>query len=352
MFGPMEPAAQRRYNPLRREWVLVSPARTQRPWQGETAAPAPPAPAYAADCYLCPGNLRAQGARNPQYSGTFAFDNDYPALTVNAGDSGGQEGGIIRGMSERGRCRVLCYSPRHDLTLATLPPAEIARVVAAWQEEFATLGGEPDIGCVTIFENRGAMMGASNPHPHGQIWATEHVPSIVALEQTAQGEYATAHGSCLLCQYLEWEERGAGGERTVCANDHFVVLVPCWAVWPFETLLLPRRHVAHLGQLRGDEAEALAELLHRIAVRYDNLFETAFPYSWGFHASPTDGSRHPEWHLHAHFYPPLLRSASIRKFLVGYELLGEPQRDLSPEAAAARLRAVSERHYTVGRENS
>ena len=334
----------RRYNPLTGEWVLVSPHRMTRPWQGQLEARAPSPPAYDPTCYLCPGNARAGGQRNPPYEDVFAFDNDYPALVSGVPDRCMDfEGrGVLVARAEAGVCRVICFSPRHDLHLSRMSVEDVTRVVVLWQTELRELGARPAIRYVQIFENRGAMMGCSNPHPHGQIWASACVPNELLKEQRAQEAHLASRGRCLLCEIGEVET--ALAERVVCANEHFVVLVPFWAVWPFETLVVSRRHVASLAELDRGESEALADVLRRIVVRYDNLFATSFPYSMGVHQQPTDGGPHPEWHLHAHFYPPLLRSASVRKFMVGYEMLATPQRDLTPEYAAARLRETSERY--------
>jgi UDPglucose--hexose-1-phosphate uridylyltransferase len=341
----------RRYNPLSREWVLVSPHRTQRPWQGQVEqTPPEQRPAYDPKCYLCPANERAGGERNPNYEHTFVFTNDFAALlldtpegefTRGAGSMGGMP--LLRAVSERGTSRVVCFSPRHDLTLAEMDVADLARVVDIWVAQYEDLGANPLIGYVQIFENRGAMMGASNPHPHGQIWATEHVPLNVAHEHDAQAEYYTANRRTLLSDYLALELED--GARIVCANDHFAALVPFWAIWPFETLVISRRPVSALPDLDSAERAGLADILKRLTTRYDNLFQVSFPYSMGFHQRPTDGPAHPEWHLHAHFYPPLLRSATVRKFMVGYELLAEAQRDITAETAAERLRFQPEKHY-------
>jgi UDPglucose--hexose-1-phosphate uridylyltransferase len=337
----------RRYNPLSREWVLVSPHRTQRPWQGQVEQTAPEQrPAYDPACYLCPGNQRAGGDRNPAYDRTFVFTNDYASLLLDTPDGAFERGnGLIRAESERGTGRVVCFSPRHDLTLAEMAPAALTQVVDVWVEQYQELGALPQIGYVQIFENRGAMMGASNPHPHGQIWATEHLPLNVAREQDAQAEYFAAHGRTLLADYLalELEE----GTRIVVSNEHFVALAPFWAVWPFETLVISRRPAGALPDLAADERAGLADILKQLTTRYDNLFQISFPYSMGFHQRPTDGAAHPEWRLHAHFYPPLLRSATVRKFMVGFELLAEPQRDITAESAAERLRAQPEQHYRL-----
>jgi UDPglucose--hexose-1-phosphate uridylyltransferase len=334
----------RRYNPLTDEWILVSPHRTERPWLGQVEKPAAESRlAYDPACYLCPGNARAGGKRNPRYDGTFVFENDYAALLPDTPTAAQDERSLLRAASERGLCRVICFTPRHDLTLPEMSPEEIRRVVEVWIEQSGALGALERIQSVQIFENKGAMMGASNPHPHCQVWANEHVPTEPAKELRSQGEYRNAHGSCLLCDYLALEIKR---ERVVVANEHFVALVPFWAVWPFETMVLGRRHVGSLADLDDAERDALADIVKRLTTRYDNLFEVSFPYSMGFHQSPTDGAAHPEMHLHAHYYPPLLRSATVRKFMVGYELLANPQRDLTAETAAARLRELGDVLYS------
>lgn len=340
----MEDHPHRRYNPLTREWILVSPHRTKRPWQGQVEKPpGGKKPEYDPNCYMCPGNERAGGARNPDYEGTFLFDNDFAALLQYTPRGESNCGGLLIARSERGLCRVVCFSPRHDLTLAEMDVASIRQVVGVWIEQYLELGAQPFINYVQIFENKGAMMGCSNPHPHGQIWSNESLPSEPAKEHTAQADYLSKRDSCLLCDYLALEQ--VAGERLVCQNDHFLALVPFWATWPFETMLLSKRHVASLADLGDDERDGLADIIKQLTVRYDNLFEVSFPYSMGFHQQPTDGQAHPHWHLHAHFYPPLLRSATVRKFMVGYEMLAEPQRDLTAEASAARLRNLSEVHH-------
>jgi UDPglucose--hexose-1-phosphate uridylyltransferase len=337
-------APHRRLNPLTREWVLVSPHRAARPWLGQVEqVPVEDLPPYDPTCYLCPGNTRAGGARNPDYASTFVFDNDFAALHPTAAEAPAQSSPLLAAAPEPGLCRVICFSPRHDLTLPELSPAQVEAVVHAWAEQTRDLGGHGFVRYVLVFENKGALMGCSNPHPHGQVWASGHVPNEPAKELAAQADYWRERGACLLCDYLAEETRR--GERVVTANQHFSALVPFWAIWPFEILLLAHRHVASLTALTPDEATGLADLLRRVTARYDNLFEISFPYSMGFHQAPTDGQPHEAWHLHAHFYPPLLRSATVKKFMVGYEMLGMPQRDLTPEAAAERLRALSERHY-------
>jgi UDPglucose--hexose-1-phosphate uridylyltransferase len=334
----------RRWNPLLREWILVSPHRTQRPWLGQVAAPAvPPRIEYDPTCYLCPGNPRAGGARNPAYTSTFVFDNDYAALLPDAPAIEVDREGLIVARTERGICRVVCFSPRHDLTIPRMTPEEVRRVVDVWTEQYRELGAVPWIQHVQIFENRGSLMGASNPHPHCQIWANGGVPNQPARELAAQREYQKTHGSCLLCAYSEMEL--ANRERIVCENEFFLALVPYWAVWPFETMILSRRHAPSLLEFSEPERDALAAILRSLTIRYDNLFATSFPYSMGFHQQPTDGQTHPEWHFHAHYFPPLLRSATVQKFMVGYELLASPQRDITAESAASALRELTEAHY-------
>jgi len=325
----------RRFNPLTGEWVLVSPHRTQRPWQGQVEpAAAPPQPAYDPECYLCPGNPRAGGVRNPPYDSTFVFDNDFAALKPATPPDRFQRDGLLIAEGEPGICRVVCFSPRHNLTIANMDLPDLRRVVDVWVEQFADLGARPFINYVQIFENRGAMMGASNPHPHCQIWSNHTLPNEPAREQRA----FLSRSACLLCDYAALER--ASAERTVEENDAFLVVVPFWAVWPFETMVLSKRHLTAVDQLADAGRTALADILQRTTARYDRLFGVPFPYSMGFHQRPTDGAPHDEWHFHAHFYPPLLRSATVRKFLVGYEMLGSPQRDITPEAAAHRLRQV------------
>ena len=329
----------RRFNPLTREWVLVSPQRTQRPWQGQIEASARVhVPPYDPTCYMCPGNARAGGARNPQYASTLVLENDFPALLPQTPDAvlDLEQRGLLVAQGEPGVCRVICYSPRHDLTLATLDAGAIREVVKLWTEQYSELAALPAINYVQVFENRGGMMGASNPHPHCQVWANATMPNLPEREQLAQRDYREASGSCLLCDYLQLEARQA--ERLVLQNDHFLALVPFWAIWPFETMVLPRRHVAGMDQFTTAEITALATLLQELTRAYDRLFNVSFPYSMGFHQRPTDNGAHEEWHLHGHFHPPLLRSATVRKFMVGYELLASPQRDITPEEAAARLR--------------
>jgi UDPglucose--hexose-1-phosphate uridylyltransferase len=332
----------RRFNALSNEWVLVSPHRATRPWQGEVAKlKTTPEPQYDPNCYLCPGNMRAGGVRNPQYETTFVFENDFAALKPQTTpDHLDVEGmGLLVAEGEPGTCRVICFSPRHDLTLATMSPADIELVVHTWMGQFRELSGLDSINHVQIFENRGTMMGASNPHPHCQIWATCSIPQEPTKELIAQRAYLRTHGTCLLCDY--WALEGRQQVRIVCENDQFVAMVPFWAVWPFELLVCSRRHIGSMNDFSPEDARALSDILHRVTSTYDKVFDVPFPYSMGFHQSPCDGEQHPEWHFHAHFYPPLLRSASIRKFMVGFEMLGTPQRDITAEIAAERLREVA-----------
>jgi UDPglucose--hexose-1-phosphate uridylyltransferase len=335
----------RRWNPLRQSWVLVSPHRAQRPWLGEVGQQAAPSEiAYDPQCYLCPSNQRAGGAVNPAYEGVFSFVNDYAALLPDSPSvTEPPASPLLVAEPARGLCKVLCFHPNHSLTLARMTRAEIYRVVDAWTQEYKELMDLGWIEYVQIFENRGAMMGASNPHPHCQIWATGFVPDEPASETQAQREHLNRTGRCLLCDYLAAES--AAQERVVFQNEHFAALVPWWATWPFEVLVVSRRHLGALPELSLNEREGLADVLKRLTTRYDNLFQTSFPYTMGFHQSPTDKQAHPEWHFHAHFYPPLLRSATVRKFMVGFEMLGMPQRDITPEAAAQRLRACPEEHF-------
>lgn len=327
-----------RLNPLTGEWLLVSPQRLQRPWQGQVERETiDTLPHYDAACYLCPGNIRANGARNPDYTGPFVFDNDFSALSAQgAAQSTNTE--LIKCRSETGRCQVICYTERHDLRLATMQPAQVRSALEAMFGVFAKLEQQDDIAYVQVFENRGAMMGCSNAHPHAQAWATSSLPTEVDKESRSQLDYFTRHGSSLLVDYLAAEMDHA--DRIVTATTDFVALVPYWAIWPFEVLILPRRAISGPGDLTAGECSSLADMLQRVLAGYDKLFETSTPYSMGFHARPADGKQHPEWQFHWHIYPPLLRSATVRKHLVGFEMLAMPQRDLTPEAAAERLRSA------------
>lgn len=335
--------SHRRLNPLTGDWILVSPHRANRPWRGQVEpGESEFALEYDPSCYLCPSNERANGDHNPSYVGTYAFDNDFPSLLLDAPTTKLDEHGVLVAHGEPGACRVLCFTPRHDRTLARMRIDEIAAVVTAWKEEYLALGSLPEIASVQIFENRGEMMGASNLHPHGQIWSTASVPNELRKETASLGSWAK-RDSCLLCEYKDVEE--SARERIIDANPSFFTVVPFWAMWPFETLILPRRHMTGIDAMTDKESTQLAEAISDLTIRYDNLFETRFPYSMGVHQRPTDGLAHEEWHFHLHFYPPLLRSASVRKFMVGFELLEEPQRDITPEAAAKRIRDVGSLHF-------
>ena len=339
----------RRYNPLTGEWVLVSPHRTDRPWLGQVErTPGEARPQHDPKCYLCPGNARAGGFRNPQYDSTFVFTNDFAALLPDAPASEAGKHRLLRSENEQGTCRVICFSPRHNLTLPQMAAGDIRRVVDVWAAQVAELGRT--YRWVQVFENKGAVMGCSNPHPHGQVWAGSELPNEPCKEDERQRAYFDECQRSLLSDYGELERQQ--GERRVVENEHWLAVVPYWAVWPFEVLLLPRRHVLRLPDLVEGERDALAQILKRLLTRYDNLFETSFPYSMGWHGAPTGpdagsvSESYPYWQLHAHFYPPLLRSAVVKKFMVGYEMLAEAQRDITAESAAARLREMPEVHYT------
>ncbi|MCP5097479.1 MAG: UDP-glucose--hexose-1-phosphate uridylyltransferase, partial [Chloroflexi bacterium] len=334
MFDPTE-HPHRRYNALTGEYVLVSPHRMKRPWQGQVEKVVEAQrPSHDPTCYLCPGNERAGGKSNPQYSSTNVFTNDFRAMLPDVPVAGESEHPLLRTVDVRGTCRVICFSPRHDLTLPEMPVADIRKVVDTWSNELTELG--KTYRWVQVFENKGAVMGCSNPHPHGQIWTSDKLPNEPQKEDRTQRAYFTKNGSPLLLDYahLELEKK----DRIVVQNEHWVTAVPFWALWPFELILLPRRHVLRLPDLTNDERTALADILKRTLTRYDNLFETSFPYSMGWHGAPNAESDQTHWQLHAHFFPPLLRSATVKKFMVGYEMLGEAQRDLTAEQAAARLR--------------
>lgn len=332
----------RRYNPLVGNWILVSPHRTKRPWQGkQETPPQDEQPRYDSSCYLCPGNVRANGQQNPQYTSTYVFTNDFAALLPQVPQAPTPPHPLMQTQSVEGTCRVICFSPRHDLTLPEMQVKEIEKVVHVWAEQISELGKK--YTWVQVFENKGAIMGCSNPHPHGQVWAGMGLPNEPFAENREQENYFREQNSVLLLDYLQLERKQR--ERIVVENEHWIVVVPFWATWPFETLLLPRRHVLRLPDLSGEERLSLAAILKKFLIKYDNLFNISFPYTMGWHGAPTDDGDYNHWQLHAHFYPPLLRSASVKKFMVGYEMLAEAQRDITAEQAAQRLREVSEVHY-------
>lgn len=334
----------RRLNILTGEWVQVSPHRTKRPWQGqEEQASETGSLSYDPTCYLCPGNDRAAGASNPKYSSTYSFVNDFSALLPDSPSEGINHRDLLVARGERGICKVICFSPRHDLTLPEMEQSQIEDVVGLWVHGYRELGEKPYVNYVQIFENKGEVMGCSNPHPHGQIWAQETVPEEPAKEQIQFKKYFDTRGRTLLEDYLEAELETK--VRVVTENDDFVVLVPFWAFWPFETIVISRRPFARLTDMTADEKRSLADIIRKLTIKYDNLFNISFPYSAGHHPAPTDGAEHPEWHYHMHFYPPLLRSATVKKFRVGYEMLANPQRDITAEYSANILRELPDIHY-------
>ncbi len=335
----------RRYNILTGEWILVSPHRTRRPWQGKNEEPAVFSQiSYDKDCYLCPGNARASGDINPNYTTPFSFTNDFSALLEDVSDTRFSDG-LLRAESESGICKVVCFSPNHALTLPIMEIEDIAGVIQLWQKEYTSLGRRKDINYVQIFENKGAVMGCSNPHPHGQIWAQRSIPGEIMKKTQRQEYYWQDNKESLLKTYLEQEL--ALKERILIENDHFVALVPYWAVWPYETMIIPRRKVQRIDELTAGEVQDFAEIIKRLTTKYDNIFKTSFPYSAGIHQAPTDGLAHEAWHMHMAFYPPLLRSSTVKKFMVGYEMFANPQRDITAEQAAKTIRAQSDTHYTL-----
>ena len=333
----------RRFNPLTGDWILVSPHRAQRPWQGQQE-PLPPdeRPEYDPDCYLCPGNERANGEKNPDYKSTYVFINDFSALVPDIPEGQINES-LFKASAERGICKVICFSPNHNLTIPEMRTEEILEVINTWVFEYKQLGSSPFITYVQIFENKGEIMGCSNPHPHGQIWAQASIPNEVKKECDQQLQYYNSHGRTLLSDYLQ--EELEKNERIIVENEGFIVLVPFWATWPFETMLLPLRPVSNITQLTAKERYDFADIYKKITILYDNIFNISFPYSAGIHQAPANGESHPEWHLHMHFYPPLLRSATIKKFMVGYEMLANPQRDITAEQSADQLKKIPLIHY-------
>lgn len=337
--------SHRRYNPLTQEWVLVSPHRSKRPWQGKTEKAANEEKVkYDPSCYLCPGNTRAGGKVNEQYTSTYVFTNDFAALLPEGEEIPNMDSkSLLKSEAIRGICRVVCFSPDHSLTLPLMEVSKIEEVIGLWQQEYKELGKKDFINYVQIFENKGDIMGCSNPHPHGQIWATSIIPDEPAKEQKAQLEYFRKNNRTLLADYLEEELKA--DERIIIENDYFVALVPFWAVWPYEVMILSKKPVQQITAFDDQMVTSFAEIIKRLTTKYDNLFETSFPYSAGIHQAPTDGKDHPEWHFHMHFYPPLLRSATVKKFMVGYEMLGNPQRDITAEFSARVLKELPELHF-------
>lgn len=333
-----------RLNLLTGEWILVSPHRTKRPWQGKVeTVPADDRPTYDPNCYLCPGNERADGSQNPVYTDSFVFTNDFAALLSDTPEGAINVEGLLKAHSEKGTCRVISFSPDHSLTLPLVSVDGIKKVIELWQEEYKNLSNDPSIKYIQIFENKGEIMGCSNPHPHGQIWASSSVPLELVKETREQKKYFEEKGRSLLLDYTQIELKQKA--RIVLENEHFVALVPFWAVWPYETMIVSKRHVQNILQFTEEEKTAFAQILKKLTAKYDNLFEVSFPYSAGMHQAPVNDGQHPEWHWHMHFYPPLLRSATVKKFMVGYEMLANPQRDITAEWAADRLRNLPEIHY-------
>lgn len=339
-FNPVE-HPHRRYNPLLDEWVLVSPHRAKRPWQGQVEkSDDDPKPSYDESCFLCAGNARINGEVNPKYDATFVFQNDFAALKPDTPFVSNDDP-LFKMTTEQGESRVICFSADHGKTVPQLSIAEITQVVETWQQQTRELGEK--YPWVQVFENKGAVMGCSNPHPHGQVWAQQSLPSLAEKKLTNFTTYFDRFNRSLLTDYAERES--ADASRIVCQNDDWLVIVPYWAAWPFETLLIPRFAIKRMTELTAPKSRSLADIVKQITIRYDNLFQCSFPYSMGWHGAPFDGEPHDEWTLHAHFFPPLLRSTTVRKFMVGYEMLAEAQRDITPEQAAERLRLLSDKHY-------
>jgi UDPglucose--hexose-1-phosphate uridylyltransferase len=336
----------RRYNPLLDEWVLVSPHRANRPWQGQQEKrDDKKLSAHDTACYLCSGNIRANGQKNDEYKGVYVFDNDFASLlkeeTINTVTSSH----FFKLIPERGINKVICFSDNHATTLPEMSMQEIVNVIDVWQQEYSNLGSLPYINHIQIFENKGSVMGCSNPHPHGQIWAQSSIPTQVVKTQSNFLKYYQQQHTTMLQDYLQQELEAS--IRVVTENNHFVVVVPFWAVWPFETMIISKRKIENILKFTDDEKQSFAAIIKTLTIKYDNLFETSFPYSAGIHQAPTDGKQHPEWHFHMHFYPPLLRSAAVKKFMVGYEMLAEAQRDITAEQSADMLKKLSDIHYKL-----
>lgn len=335
----------RRLNILTGEWVLVSPHRTKRPWQGKTEKITnEDSPAYDASCYLCPTNKRMGGSKNPDYKEPFSFVNDFSALLADVKQESIVEG-LLSAESESGICKVVCFSPDHSLTLPVMEKEDIVKVISLWQNEYDELGAMHEINHVQIFENKGAIMGCSNPHPHGQIWAQRSIPQEVEKKSVQFTTYWKKNKRSILEDYVAQEQKA--DQRIILENETFIALVPYWAIWPYEGMILPKRKIAHIGQLTENEQLDFAEIIKNFTIKYDNIFETSFPYSSGIHQAPTDGKDYPEWHFHMSFYPPLLRSATVKKFMVGYEMFANPQRDITAEMAAKNLKKLSDVHYSL-----
>ncbi len=335
----------RRFNILTGTWVLVSPHRTKRPWQGKNEQPAKFSEVtYDENCYLCPGNTRASGDTNAIYTEPYAFTNDFSALLEDVPVVESVDG-LLKAKQESGICRVVCFSPNHALTLPLMQKEDIALVIKLWQKEYKFLGAKDSINYVQIFENKGAVMGCSNPHPHGQIWAQHSIPEEIIKKTERQEQYWNEHNRSLLASYLEQEL--VLKDRILMQNESFVALVPYWAVWPYETMIISRRKIRDISGLTENETHDFAQIIKALTIKYDNIFKTSFPYSAGIHQAPTDGLEHPEWHMHMSFYPPLLRSSTVKKFMVGYEMFADPQRDITAEQAATTIRSQSDIHYTL-----
>ena len=339
----LQDKSHRRKNILTGEWVLVSPHRTKRPWQGKKDTPAQlESLAYDPNCYLCPGNRRANGEVNPDYKGTFSFKNDFAALID--GSEGSYNNGLLEASSETGLCKVICFAPDHSLTLPLMSQLQVEGVVELWQKEYKSLGEMENINHVQIFENKGTIMGCSNPHPHGQIWAQSSIPGEVKKKGVHQKNHWNKHKRSLLSDYLSQELKAKN--RLVLENDTFVALVPFWALWPYETMIIPKNHHQNILTLSAVERSDFASIMIDLTTKYDNIFKVSFPYSAGIHQAPTNGENNDFWHFHFSFLPPLLRSAEIKKFMVGYEMFADPQRDITPEKAAQILQACDTVHYS------